>query len=72
MMTHIESEAADWTSVEFASESWRGPEVTWDLGELVDVAVSTSTSSTICEFAGHLFDVVLPSATLRASEVVLV
>ncbi|MEY2965602.1 MAG: hypothetical protein RLZZ228_1415, partial [Actinomycetota bacterium] len=58
MMTHIEPEAPDWTTVEFASESWRAPEVTWDLGELVDVAVAASTSSTICEFAGHLFEVV--------------
>jgi DNA-binding CsgD family transcriptional regulator len=72
MMTHIEPEAPDWTTMEFASESWRAPEVTWDLGELVDVAVAASTSSTICEFAGHLFEVVLTSATLRASEVVLV
>ena len=71
-MTHIQSEAPDWVSVEFSCESWRRPGIEWDLGELVDVAVSTSTATSVCEFAGHLLDLVLPSVTLRASEVVLV
>lgn len=71
-MTHIQSEAPDWMSVEFARESWRRTEVEWDLGEIVDVAMSTSTSESICDFAGHLFDLIPASVTLRASEVVLV